>query len=225
MPLKHYLSAQQQERIAESERAHSLLNAGITLFGLYGPEGTTTRMLADESGANSAAITYYFGSKQGLYMATMQHIVDGINKLTDPIVEKVEARLADGLTKEEALETFQELMEGFSTLFIEDNGVEEWSPMIMREHAVPTDAYKIFYEGYYERTQEVFRQLIGLLCDENPKSDTVMMKAHALFGQSLGFLIARESLRQGLRNKQINKTHHRMMKDIIRANTNAILGE
>ena len=65
MPIKNYISPIQMERIEESERAKALLNAGIDLFGIYGIKGTTTRMLADESGSNSAAVTYYFGSKQG----------------------------------------------------------------------------------------------------------------------------------------------------------------
>jgi AcrR family transcriptional regulator len=224
MPIKNYISPIQMERIEESERAKALLNAGIDLFGIYGIKGTTTRMLADESGSNSAAVTYYFGSKQGLYFATMDHIVDGILEMTNPFIEVIEEKLKSGLNKKEALDEFQNLMEGFCELFIEDNGLERWANIILREHASPTEAYDIFYDRYYKRTQNIMRELIGNVTDQDSKSDEVMILAHAIFGQTLGFLIARESLERGLKGKKIKKNHHGIMQETIRINIQAMLG-
>lgn len=47
-----------------------LLSASVDVFGRYGFDGATTRMLADAAGVNLQAIPYYFGGKEGLYIAT-----------------------------------------------------------------------------------------------------------------------------------------------------------
>ncbi|MFP4031684.1 MAG: TetR family transcriptional regulator, partial [Desulfococcaceae bacterium] len=57
------------------ETRRALIHAGLELFGEYGIKGTSTRMLAELSGANVAAIPYHFGSKRGLYLAVVAHIV------------------------------------------------------------------------------------------------------------------------------------------------------
>ncbi|MCG8550222.1 MAG: CerR family C-terminal domain-containing protein [Desulfobacterales bacterium] len=224
MPIKNYFSPQQLERIKNSSRARSLIEAGMDLFGEYGLKGTTTRMLSHHSGANPAAIPYYFGSKQGLYIATINHIVDSILSMTSPFLDTVEKRLEQGLNKKEALEQYQNVMEGFCTLFIEENGVERWTNMILREHVAPTEAYDIFYDRYYGRKQKIMRRLVGLILDEDAGSDAVMIKVHAVFGQALGFLTAREPLRRGLKGKKLRKTHHEEMKRTIRHNIHASLG-
>jgi len=51
-----------------------------------------------------------------------------------------------------------------------------------------------------------------------------MILAHAIFGQTLGFLIARESLERGLKGKKIKKNHHGIMQETIRINIQAMLG-
>ncbi len=53
-----------------------LLQAAIELFGELGLKGATTRDIAQRAGQNIAAITYYFNSKEGLYLAVAQYIAD-----------------------------------------------------------------------------------------------------------------------------------------------------
>ncbi|HXV29940.1 MAG TPA: TetR family transcriptional regulator, partial [Sinorhizobium sp.] len=51
-----------------------LLNAAIDVFGRYGFDGATTRKLADAAGVNLQAIPYYFGGKEGLFIASAEHL-------------------------------------------------------------------------------------------------------------------------------------------------------
>src|SRR5579864_5114735 len=52
-----------------------LIEAGLEIFGTFNLEGATTRQLADRAGVNQAAIPYYFGGKEGLYLAVIKHVV------------------------------------------------------------------------------------------------------------------------------------------------------
>lgn len=224
MPVTHnYLSPLQIERIKDSDRAQSLIDAAIPLFGDYGVKGTTTRMLSDASGANSAAIPYYFGSKEGLYIATMNYVVEQIKIRTDPLMNELSASLKEDLSKEKALGYYQKIMEGFCELFLDDEKLDNWTNLILREHASPTQAYDIFYDLYYERVQNTMRHLIGVATQCAPDSDEVMTLTHALFGQTLGFLISREAYRRGLKGQKIEHIHLGMMQTIIRANIEAVL--
>ncbi len=52
-----------------------LIAAALAQFGEYGMNATT-REIAAQAGQNIAAITYYFGSKEDLYLACAQWIAD-----------------------------------------------------------------------------------------------------------------------------------------------------
>ncbi len=53
------------------DKKTSILLAAERLFSELGYEGTSTRQIAKESGANMAMINYYFGSKDGVFQQIM----------------------------------------------------------------------------------------------------------------------------------------------------------
>ncbi len=73
-----------EETMIKDKRA-ILLKVSEELFAIYGFEGTSTRLIAEQSGMNIAMITYYFGSKEALYTAIFEnrllHIIDEIGRI------------------------------------------------------------------------------------------------------------------------------------------------
>ncbi|MRR31366.1 TetR family transcriptional regulator, partial [bacterium] len=57
---------------AHDATRRKLIEAGIEIFGVYGYEAATTRMLSKAAKVNLGAIPYHFGSKEGLYHAVVQ---------------------------------------------------------------------------------------------------------------------------------------------------------
>lgn len=57
-----------------------LLCSAADVYGELGLDGATTRKIAQVSGQNIAAISYYFGSKEGLYLAVAQLIANTIKE-------------------------------------------------------------------------------------------------------------------------------------------------
>lgn len=49
-----------------------ILEAALEIFAAQGYEGASTRALAERAGVNLPAIQYYFGSKEGLYLAVLE---------------------------------------------------------------------------------------------------------------------------------------------------------
>lgn len=68
----------------------SILIAAEKLFAEQGYEGTSTRQIAREAGANMAMISYYFGSKDGVFMEVMANNIKEFNtQLTSINEDKV----------------------------------------------------------------------------------------------------------------------------------------
>lgn len=78
----------------KGEQAKSqLIAAALAQFGEYGLHATT-RDIAALAGQNIAAITYYFGSKEDLYLACAQWIADFLGEKFAPMLKKRNVCLA-----------------------------------------------------------------------------------------------------------------------------------
>jgi len=66
------------------ETRRRMIEAAIEMFALRGYEGASTRLLAESAGVNLPAIQYYFGSKEGLYRAVVDHVIERIAERMAP---------------------------------------------------------------------------------------------------------------------------------------------
>ncbi len=80
----------------KTDKKTEIIKAAELLFSKFGYEGTSTRQIAKESGANLAMINYYFGSKEGVFLEIMESRIfsfktqlDLINKENTPNREKL----------------------------------------------------------------------------------------------------------------------------------------
>jgi AcrR family transcriptional regulator len=197
----------------------ALITAGLELFGEYGLKGTSTRMLSGLSGANISAIPYYFKSKDGLYTAIVEYIVERIIAHTGTVRKELAETLAKGpLTPEQALEALKKLLSVFARLFIESDEPKTWVKIMVREQANPTPAFDIFYEKQIKPMQSILAQLISAYTGTAAKSDEIKIRGHALIGQILGFLVARENILRHLGVRKLSRRHVELIQQILLAN-------
>ena len=74
-----------KKEIEKTDKRTDILNAALKLFAEFGFEGTSTRQIAKESGANMAMINYYFGSKEGVFLEIMEDKISGFKSQLDQI--------------------------------------------------------------------------------------------------------------------------------------------
>lgn len=60
----------------QDQAKQRLLKAAVKLFALQGFAGTTTRQIAAEAGSSLSMLKLHFDSKDGIYQAAIDHIVD-----------------------------------------------------------------------------------------------------------------------------------------------------
>lgn len=68
------------------DKKDHILDVAERVFSDVGFDGASTRMISGEAGVNMAMLNYYFGSKEGLFLAiferriaTFRNLLDGIN--------------------------------------------------------------------------------------------------------------------------------------------------
>ncbi|MCX2573761.1 TetR/AcrR family transcriptional regulator [Pedobacter sandarakinus] len=86
------------------DKRQSILDAAEKLFCETGYEGTSTRQIAKESGANMAMINYYFGSKEGVFIEIMNNRIAGFSSQLKIINED----------KISSLEKLHKVIEGYA---------------------------------------------------------------------------------------------------------------
>lgn len=172
-----------------------LLNAAIDVFGLFGFDGASTRKLADAAEVNLQAIPYYFGSKEGLYLATAEHLAGLIQAHVATLRERLGQRLSEAegagasIGREEARALLAEMLEAMAALFVSPHS-ERWARFLIREQMAPTEAFQRIYGGVMEPTLDVARRLVGILVAADPDSDGVRLRTLALLGGVMVFRVA-----------------------------------
>ncbi len=203
-----------------------LLHAGLLLFGEYGLNGVSTRMLAAEAKANIASIPYHFGGKEGLYKAVVQHIADQIGIMTQPVMQSINQEIETSgadLSPERARALCVMAKSKMAELFIGMDHASAWSKIIMREQANPTDAFDILYESEMKTLQQTSEYLVAAALEISPQSHDAKIISHAIWGQVLVFITSRESLLRTLKVTSLGAQHRKKIQNIIEQLVNSCL--
>ncbi|MDQ9579087.1 transcriptional regulator CecR [Serratia marcescens] len=179
---------------ARGEQARrQLLAAATDLFGEYGLQGATTRDIAQRAGQNIAAITYYFSSKEGLYLAVAQSLADFIQQAFAPLAEEVDRFWQQPVAQrspDAALRLLQRGLLAFSELMTQPHTLN-LSKIMSREQLAPTDAYPLIHSQVIAPMHERLCRLLAAA-----RAPRLVLHTHALIGEVLSFRVARETIRR-----------------------------
>jgi TetR/AcrR family transcriptional regulator, regulator of cefoperazone and chloramphenicol sensitivity len=182
-----------EEELGRGAQARlALIRAAAEVFGESGVDGATTREIARRAQQNIAAIAYYFGGKEGLYLAVAEHIVELVVARIGPLLDEIEAFLASERRAP------NRCLDYTVRLLAETIGVQEAmvpvTSVIVREQTHPTRAFDIVYEGCLERVQRCGAALLQAYLGPTAERQECALRFHALLGQALAFRFARETI-------------------------------
>jgi TetR/AcrR family transcriptional regulator, regulator of cefoperazone and chloramphenicol sensitivity len=176
-----------------------LIDAGLEIFGTYNLEGATTRQLAEHAGVNQAAIPYYFGGKEGLYLAVIEHLFSTNFAIVGPVVTTLQQELAKKKpTRDEALALLKKLLNTMLERVLTRKASSTWARIVMREQMQPTQAFSLIYEKGIRRVHETVSMLLAIILEKKPTDRKVVLRSHMVVGQILIFLAGRETIRRRL---------------------------
>ncbi|AWC94731.1 TPA: CerR family C-terminal domain-containing protein [Morganella morganii subsp. morganii] len=183
---KHTLSSEQTRE--------KLIQAGIRLFALSGVSGVRTRQLAEVAGVNQSAIPYHLGGKSGVYAAVIRKITDDLAAVTDVsrIDAATEALTAQAQPGKTALKTvLVSMVTGLCKALLSPERAL-YGTLILREQLEQTENYDVIYQSFIEPFHQRL-SLLAQLADPQAETKTAIIRAHALIGQILGFVVAQKA--------------------------------
>jgi len=198
---------------------HRLLDIAVREFSLKGLEGASTREIAAAAGTVMSSITYHFGGKEGLYLATADYIAEQMGRgMADA---PMDAAGVDEPTPAEARVALHDLLDRF-VLKMMDEKTSAWSLFIVREQTNPTEAFDRIWRGMMGRMME---RVVDLVCIAGGRRDakTARVTAITLLGQIIVLRAARASCLKLLQSNTFEADDIAALRARVAANTDAIL--
>ena len=165
-----------------------LLDVAIDQFGRKGLEGASTRAIAAAAGTAMSSITYHYGGKEGLYVATARHIAAQIRTRFAAVMAN--APHAADLEPEVATEQILVMAGAFLQVMLSAEAAP-WARFIVREQMEPTEAFEVLWS---EVMSPVSSRLVALVLRAGAGRWTeteVRIRTVTLIGQILVFRVAR----------------------------------
>ena len=197
-----------------------LLDVAIDQFGRKGLEGASTRAIAAAAGTAMSAITYHYGGKEGLYVATARHIAAQIRNRFTAVMAN--APPPANLEPEAATEQILVLAGAFLQIMLSAEAAP-WARFIVREQMEPTEAFEVLWS---EVMSTVSARLVALVLRAGAGRWTeteVRIRAVTLIGQILVFRVARATALRVTGWDDIGPRRAADIRRIIHANVHAIL--
>ena len=192
-----------------------LLRTSLAIFAHRDFQAVSVREIVDRAGANIAAISYHFGGKQGLYLATAEFLADSLHRDIAPTLAQTRdgARAADPETAAGLLEQMIHRLVHNLTM---DRLGDDAAGFILREQHQPTAAFDILFERLMLPIQQTYQLLVSrILGSGTPNHRQELLITHALIGQILAFRTARTTVLRRLGQTDFSEEDAREIANII----------
>lgn len=207
---------------APNAMRRKLLEVALVQFGQAGFKGASTRAIAAEAGTNMSSITYHFGSKHGLYLATARH-VSGL--LQTWIVSAIDSAaracrgLRDPIAARRALHgVFERAAEVFNA-----EETKAVSRFIVMEQAEAGEGFALIYGAAMGPMIDGVVALLLAALDHCIAEEEARIRSVVLFGQVLVFSVSRGSVLRTNRWSEVGPDQLAMIKRVIATNLDAVL--
>ncbi|MGB3166052.1 MAG: CerR family C-terminal domain-containing protein [Alteraurantiacibacter sp.] len=118
-----------------------LIAAAIRRFGKFGLDGTGTRDIAADAGTTMSNITYHFGSKDGLYRAAAEAIVQ---RFRDVTAAQVAAVPGEGASPDERTRWVCAILRSFGAFMLSDEA-KPLAIFVAREQQDPGSVMREYF--------------------------------------------------------------------------------
>jgi len=207
------------------ETSARIIEAALTLFGEQGYEGASTREIAELAGVNAPALNYYFKSKEGLYNACIEDMVEQIWAFLAPTIEQAQAQLGARPDTEQLIETFCSIQSKIAEFMLVSNRTNSWRKFYAREQAGlgPSAGEEMISQRIGQRLIGVTSGIISRLMGPNASQEECILRSMALTGQLLPFHLTRNSSLKALDWDVLTPQRYAMLMSIVLEQTVTLL--
>ncbi|ONF95408.1 HTH-type transcriptional repressor ComR [Sphingomonas jeddahensis] len=173
-----------------AETRARLIDAALVLFGTNGFEATSTRDIARKTGVGLPAITYHFGSKEGLYRACAEHVVERYRAQMQAGVEAIQADMPRD--REAARAALRHVVAMLATMLLDTADDDGWMTFMMREMNGAGLAHDLMYRDLWEPGLALVAALVAAVQARAAPVDEDKLEALLLLSSFSAFSTARQ---------------------------------
>jgi AcrR family transcriptional regulator len=173
------------------ETRRRILEAALKEFGEAGIAGATTRRIAHEAAVNLPALTYYFGGKEGLYLACAREIVAQYQAHMLAMLSSIQDSLDQAATPATARAHLKSVLDALVDLQIGRHQSDIWMSFVLREIAEEGPAFGLLFEQLWAPGVDLIADLIRRITGEAHASTRPQLQALLLVSSLSAFSLAR----------------------------------
>jgi len=200
-----------------------ILRTALQVFATEGYEGASTRTLAHHAKVNLPALQYYFGNKEGLYRAVIDHISETVEGRIAPVTAQIQAVLGGGeVSRRRLVDLLCHLLDAFVAL-VTDQTSPDWESRALffaRAEIEPQPALDTLHQRVTRQIVEPCAVLIGHLTDQPPDAEPTLLRTVALIGQVSVF--CNRKAHQALGWEHLDDARVHAIQALVREHTRAI---
>lgn len=173
------------------EARQRILEAALAEFAAAGFKGATTRQIAERASVNLPALKYYFGGKEGLYLACAEEILSRYQAGMQGMVAGARRSLEAELSADQARALLKAVMRTLADMLVGGGEAEIWSAFMLREIGEQGPAFDLLYGQLWAPGVEVTAGLIARALGEPAASPAARIQALLLISSLSAFGTAR----------------------------------
>jgi AcrR family transcriptional regulator len=148
------------------ETRQRILDVALKAFGDASYKAATTRQIAEAAGVSLPTLQYYFGSKEGLYRACAEAIVERYRRHTRVAGAAAAAVLSEDGAAETARLHLKAVIHALAGFLVGSREAEGWAQFVTRELRDPGPAFAILYENLWRpgvsNTARLMARILGV---------------------------------------------------------------
>lgn len=193
-----------------------LLRAALQAFGQHDYDAVSTRRIVDSAGVNIAAISYHFGGKKGLYLATTEFLADSLTAELKSDMEHIRAQ-SEQAGPEQCRRMAGELICGLARNLLTGEFGEHAPGLIFREQNQPTEAFDILYDKLFKPMHGILAILVAGAWGLPTVTDRARLAAHGLLGLAIVFRASRPTMLKHLSRQAYSRHDLETIQNLLRA--------
>jgi TetR/AcrR family transcriptional regulator, regulator of cefoperazone and chloramphenicol sensitivity len=169
------------------ETRQRILDAALKAFGEAPFLAVTTRRISKAAGVSLPTLQYYFGSKEGLYRACAEAIVERYRRHTTAVAAEAAKTLSEGCDSATARAHLKGVIGALARFLVGSKEAERWVQFVARELRDPGPAFEILYSRLWRPGVELTARLIARILNNSESDPAARLQALLLISSLLAF--------------------------------------
>jgi AcrR family transcriptional regulator len=170
-----------------NETRERILNAALKAFGDASFLAVTTRQISQAARVSLPTLHYYFGSKEGLYLACSEAIVERYRGHTAAVAAEAAKTLNEGSDSATARVHLKRVIGALAGFLVGSKEAEHWVQFVARELRDPGPAFEILYSRLWRPGVELTARLIARILNNSESDPAARIQALLLISSLLAF--------------------------------------